>query len=63
MENIKIGYISVGQVIRMDNKVLKFKKIIKKYKLGLIIGGISISLLSIYAVLIVNFINLIRIMY
>jgi len=63
MENIKIGYISVGQAIRIDNKALKFKKIIKKHKLGLIIGGISISLLSIYAVLIVNFINLIKIMY
>ena len=38
------------------------KEFIKKNKVGLIISGIFGSLISVYAVLIINFINLIKIL-
>lgn len=63
MENIKVGCIPVRQVINVNTKSYKIKKFLKNNKIGLIIGGISIILLSIYTVLIINFINLIKIMY
>jgi len=63
MQNIKIAYIPVGQTVKLENKTLKIKRFIKRNKLGLIISGIFISLISIYAVLIINFINLIKIVY
>ena len=63
MQNIKVGCIPVRQVVKIDTKSLKIKKFIKNNKLGLIIGSISIALLSIYAVLLINFINLINVMY
>ena len=63
MQNIKVGSISVGQAIKIENKTLGVKEFIKKNKVGLIISGIFGSLISIYAVLIVNFINLIKIIY
>ena len=63
MQNIKIGYIPVGQTIAIENKTLRIKEFFKRNKLGLIISGIFISLISTYAVLLVNFINLIKIIY
>ena len=60
MQNIKVGCIPVRRVVRIDTRALKVKKIIKNNKLGLIIGGITIILLSIYSILIINFINLIK---
>ena len=63
MENIKVGCIPVRQAIKIDNRGLKIKKIIKRNKLGLIIGSILTILFLTYAVLIINFINLIKIMY
>lgn len=63
MGNIKVGCIPVRQAMKIDTKTLRVKKFIKKNKIGLIIGGIATILLSIYAVLIINFINLIKIMY
>ena len=63
MENIKLGYIPVGQVVKLNTKKVKTKEFIKKNKLSLIIGGVSVILLSIYCCLIMNFINLIKIMY
>ena len=63
MQNIKVGCIPVGQAIRIENKKLGVKDFIKKNKVGLIISGIFGSLISIYAVLIINFINLIKIIY
>ena len=63
MQNIKVGYIPVGQAIRIENKKLGVKEFIKNNKVGLIIGGIFCSLFSVYAVLIINFINLIKIIY
>ena len=63
MQNIKVGCIPVRQVMQIDTRRIKIKKFIKNNKIGLIIGGISITLLSIYSVLFINFINLIKIMY
>ena len=63
MKNIKIGCIPVRQAVKIDTKSLRIKKIIKNNRIGLIIGGISITLLLIYSILIMNFINLIKIMY
>ena len=63
MGEIRVGCIPVRQAIKVDTKLLKIKKFIKNNKIGLIIGGVSLALLSIYTVLIINFINLIRIIY
>ena len=63
MQNIKVGCIPVRQAMGIDTKLLKIKKFIKSNKIGLIIGGVSMFLLSTYAVLIMKFINLIKIMY
>ena len=63
MQNIRVGCIPVRQAIKVETKLFKIKKYLKKNKLGFIIGGISIILLSIYVSLIINFINLIKIMY
>ena len=63
MKNIKVGCIPVRQAINVNTKSFRIKKFLKNNKVGLIIGGISIALLSTYAVLIINFINLIKIMY
>lgn len=62
MQNIKVGYIPVGQAVRIENKTIKVKEFLKNNKLALIITGIFTSLVSIYAVLIINFINLIKIL-
>ena len=61
MENIKVGYMPVGQVVRVNSKTAKIKKFIKENKLVLIIGAIAMSLISAYALLIINFIKLIQI--
>jgi len=63
MQNIKVGCIPVRQAMKIDTRALRIKKFIKNNKIGLIVGGISITLLSIYSVLFINFINLIKIMY
>ena len=63
MENIKVGCIPVRQAIAIETKSFRIRNFIKENKIGLIIGGISMFLLSTYAVLIMNFINLIKIMY
>ena len=62
MQNIKAGCISVGQATRIENKTLRVKEFIKKNKVGLIISAIFTSLISVYAMLIINFINLIKIL-
>ena len=63
MQNIRVGCIPVRQAIKIDTRRIKIKKFIKNNKIGLIIGGISMSLFSIYGILFINFINLIKIMY
>ena len=63
MQNIKVGCIPVRQAVKIDTRDLRIKKFIKNNRIGLIVGGISITLLSIYGVLLINFINLIKIMY
>ena len=63
MQNIKVGCIPVRQAMKIDTKRIRIKKFIKNNKTALIIGGISITLLSIYGVLFINFINLIKVMY
>lgn len=62
MQNIKVGCIPIGQVIKIKNKKTGVKEFIKKNKLGLIIACIFGLLLSVYTVLIINFINLIKIL-
>ena len=62
MQNIKIGYIPVGQVVKISDKTGGVKDFIKKNRTGLIISGIFGSLISLYVVLIINFINLIKIL-
>lgn len=61
MENIKTTYMPVGQAVRTNYKSMKARKFLKDNKLTLIIGGIAIALISSYAFLIINFINLIKI--
>lgn len=63
MQNIKVGCIPVGRATRIEDKTLRVKEFIKKNKVGLIISGVFTSLISIYAMLIINFINLIKIIY
>lgn len=63
MQNIKVGCIPVRQAIKIDTRALKIKRFVKNNRIGLIVGGISITLFSIYSVLLINFINLIKIMY
>ena len=63
MQNIKVGCISIGQAVKMENKTFRIKEFINKNKVGLIISCIFCSLISVYAVLIINFINLIKIIY
>lgn len=62
MQNIEARSITVGQAIEMRNKTLGAKEFIKKNKISLIIVGIFTSLISVYAVLIISFINLIKIL-
>ncbi len=62
MNNIKVGCIPVGQAVKIENKTSRVKEFLKKNKVGLIISGVFGSLISIYAVLIINFINLIKIL-
>jgi len=62
MQNIKVGCIPVRQAIKIENKTLGVKEFIKKNKIGLIISGIFGALISVYTVLIINFINLIKIL-
>jgi len=63
MGNIKVGCIPVRQAICIETKLARIKRFINKNRIVLFIGGIFATLLSIYAVLIINFINLIKIMY
>ena len=63
MENIRVGCIPVRQAVKIDTKRVKIKRFIKNNRIGVIIGGISITLLSVYSVLLINFINLVKIIY
>ena len=63
MQNINLRCIPVRQAVKIDTRRIKIKRFIKNNKIGLIIGGIAMSLFSIYGVLFINFINLIKIMY
>lgn len=62
MQNIKVGCIPVRQAVKINTKTFKVKKFFKKNKLGLIFSCFFLILLSIYGVLILNFINLIKIL-
>ena len=63
MQNIKVGCIPVRQAVKIDTRGLRIKRFIKNNRILLIVGGISITFFSIYSVLLINFINLIKIMY
>ena len=63
MQNIKVGCIPERQAIKIDTRALKIKKFVKNNRIGLIVGGISITLISIYSVLLISFINLIQILH
>lgn len=58
MENIKAGYIPVGQVVKKNYKTYKISKFIKKNKLMLTISIGIFVILAIYIELINSFINL-----
>lgn len=60
MQNIKLNYIPVGQVIKINKKTSKVKNILKGNKMFLIISLFFLVLISIYAILFVNFINLLK---
>lgn len=62
MEDIKVESIPVRQVVNANTKFFRIKKFIKDNKLGLIIGSIATVLFSTYVVLIIKFINLIKIL-
>ena len=57
MQNIKVGCIPVRQAVNINTRRVKIKKFIKNNRIGLIVGGITIILLSIYGILFINFIN------
>ena len=61
MENISKLYIPIGHVVKKNYKTIGIRKFIKENKVMLMISSISLALLSTYVVLIINFINLIRI--
>lgn len=63
MRNIKVGSVPIEQVIKTKNKILRINNFVKKNRKGLIISGVFCSLISVYMVLIINFINLIKIIY
>ena len=58
MQNINLRCIPVRQAVKIDTRRIKIKRFIKNNKIGLIIGGIAMSLFSIYGVLFINFIKL-----
>ena len=62
MQNIKVGCIPVRQAIKIENKSIGVKEFIKKNKMVIIVSGIFCSLITIYSVLLANFINLIKIL-
>ena len=62
MEDIKVGCISIKSAMKIENKDLKVKEFLKKNKILLIITAIFVSLISVYTMLIINFINLIKIL-
>lgn len=62
MEDIKVESIPVRQVVNANTKFFRIKKFIKDNKLGLIIGSIATVLFATYVVLIIKFINLIKIL-
>ena len=62
MENIKTGCIPIGQVVRREYRGINIGKFIKDNKIALLIAFISLALLSTYTILIMNFINLIKIL-
>lgn len=62
MEDIKVESIPVRQVVNANIKFFRIKKFIKNNKQGLIIGSIATVLFATYVVLIIKFINLIKIL-
>ena len=62
MEDIKVGCNSIKSAMKIENKDLKVKEFLKKNKILLIITAIFVSLISVYTMLIINFINLIKIL-
>lgn len=62
MENIKTTYMPVGQVARVNDRRVKLINWIGKRKVVLMLGAILIALLSLYAVLIAQFVHLLQIL-
>ena len=63
MENVKSVYMPIGQVAKVNNKKIKFLNWVCKNKIMLIISTTFIILISLYAILIFQFIHLIQILY
>ena len=62
MENSKSIYIPVGQAVKTNYINVDIRRFVKNNKLKLIIGLATITLLSIYGILITNFIGLLKIL-
>ena len=61
MENIKNAYMPIGQVVRINDKKIKFLNWVSKNKIMLTISTIFIALISLYGILISQFIRLLQI--
>ncbi len=61
MENIKNVYMPIGQVVRINDKKIKFLNWVNKNKIMLTISTIFIALISLYGILISQFIHLLQI--
>ena len=63
MENVKSVYMPIGQVVRVNNKKIKFLNWVCQNKIMLIISTIFMVLISLYGILISQFIHLLQILY
>ena len=61
MENIKNAYMPIGQAVRINDKKIKFLNWVSKNKIMLTISTIFIALISLYGILISQFIRLLQI--
>ena len=60
MQNTKTMYIPVGQAIKTGENTIKVKTFLRKNKTMLVVSALAISLLSIYAFLLLQFIQLLK---
>ena len=63
MENLKTAYMPIGHAVRVNHKGTKVIHWIKQNRWMITISGAFLVLLSIYAILITNFVHLLQIIY